>query len=252
MLLFYGEKVMIGKKDEVIYYPKYYEIEKQIDGVVYLFSEDENDYYLGKPNCPAEQIKGYIPVSARELRGAYPVNEAFAAMTAQHLYRWYQNSKYCGRCGHKTVLHKTERMAKCPSCHNQIYPRISPAIIVAVTDGERLLLTKYAGKLKKHYALVAGFVEIGETAEECVRREVMEEVGIHIKDIRYYASQPWGYEGNLMLGFTARLDGSHKITLDKEELSTAVWLKPEEIGEIEDRSSLTREMIHRFKKGRLF
>lgn len=86
---------------------------------------------------------------------------------------------------------------RCPSCGNTMFPKISPAIIVAVTDDKnRLLVTKYAGRTSDQYALVAGFVEIGETLEECVQRELMEEVGIRVKDIRYYASQPWGCVGN--------------------------------------------------------
>ena len=96
---------------------------------------------------------------------------------------------------------------------------------------------------------MAGFVEIGETLEECVQRELMEEVGIRVKDIRYYASQPWGCVGNLMVGFTAKLDGSDQIHLDKTELGLAKWLTPEEVPEIDDYSSLTREMIRRFKHG---
>ena len=139
---------------------------------------------------------------------------------------------------------------RCPSCGNMMFPKISPAIIVAVTDdNNRLLLTKYAGKTQDQYALVAGFVEIGETLEECVQRELMEEVGIKVKDIRYYASQPWGFVGNLMVGFTAKLDGSDQIHLDETELGLARWLTPDEIPEIEDYSSLTREMIRRFKHG---
>lgn len=254
MMLFFDRELMIIERDGEINYPCYKDVKNQIKEWVYLFSEDDREYFLGNPNCSVEDISVdcYNLVSPRELRGARPTYEAFAGMTAFHLFSWYERAQYCGRCGHKTTLHPTLRMMECPACKNQIFPRISPAIIVAVTDGERLLLTKYANRLRGHYALVAGFVEIGETAEECVRREVMEEVGIHIKDIKYYDSQPWGYDGNLMLGFTARLDGSHKIQLDRQELSTAVWLKPEEIGEISDHSSLTREMIRRFKKGELF
>ena len=94
-------------------------------------------------------------------------------------------------------------------------------------------------------------MEIGETAEECVAREVLEETGLHIEYIKYYGSQPWGFDGNLMLGYTARLSGSHKISLDDHELSKAIWLKPEEIPEIPDYSSLTREMIRRFRMGTL-
>lgn len=94
-----------------------------------------------------------------------------------------------------------------------VFPKISPAVIVAVTDNDRVLLTKYAGRTYKNYALVAGFNEAGETIEQTVRREVMEEVGLKVKNLKYYKSQPWGLSGSLLSGFFCELDGDDKITL---------------------------------------
>lgn len=94
-------------------------------------------------------------------------------------------------------------MLRCPKCGNLIYPKIAPAVIVAVTRGDQILMTRYQGRDYKGYALIAGFTEIGETAEDTVRREVMEEVGLQVKDLRYYGSQPWGADANLLLGFLA-------------------------------------------------
>ena len=130
------------------------------------------------------------------------------------------------------------------------YPKISPAVIIAVTDGNRILMSKYAGREYKKYALLAGFNEIGETIEETVKREVMEEVGLQVKNITYYKSQPWSFSDTLLLGFFCELDGEDKITLDQEELALAQWFEREEIPVKEDDLSLTNEMMIAFKNGR--
>ena len=134
----------------------------------------------------------------------------------------------------------------CPDCHAEVFPRINPAVIAAVHDGDRLLMTKYAGRPVSWFVLVAGFVEIGETAEDTVRREVMEETGIKVKNIRYFGSQPWGVPGNLTLGFTAELDGSDKITLDTGELAEGRWFHREEVPVPDDDVSITAAMIRAF------
>ena len=251
IMLFFEGRLLLSTKNGQISYPRYAQVKNKIGRYVYLFSLSGRGYFLAEPLFTETEYEGFQAVTAIQLRDKQPVSEAFAGMTALHLYRWYASVQFCGCCGNRAKHDENQRMMRCPSCGYMMFPKISPAIIVAVTDGERLLLTKYAGRKTAAYALVAGFIEIGETAEECVAREVFEETGLHIKNIRYYGSQPWGFDGNLMLGYTAHLDGTHKIELDQNELSTAVWLKPEEIPEIADYSSLTREMIRRFKHGRL-
>ena len=251
IMLFFEGRLLLSTKNGQISYPRYAQVKNKIGRYVYLFSLSGRGYFLAEPLFTETEYEGFQAVTAIQLRDKQPVSEAFAGMTALHLYRWYASVQFCGCCGSQTEHDKSQRMMRCPTCGNLMFPKISPAIIVAVTDGERLLLTKYAGRKTAAYALVAGFIEIGETAEECVAREVFEETGLHIKDIRYYGSQPWGFDGNLMLGYTAQLDGTHEIELDQNELATAVWLKPEEIPDIADYSSLTREMIRRFKYGHL-
>ena len=110
-------------------------------------------------------------------------------------------------------------------------------------------MSKYAGRAYKKYALLAGFTEIGETVEETVAREVMEEVGLKVRNIRYYKSQPWAFSDTLLMGFYCDLDGSDKITLDRDELSLAEWFEREEIPVEPSRDSLTNEMIMKFKQG---
>jgi NAD+ diphosphatase len=139
-------------------------------------------------------------------------------------------------------------MMHCPDCGQVEYPKISPAVIVGVTDGDRLLLTKYAGRSFTRYALIAGFTEIGETIEETVQREVMEEVGLKVKNIRYYRSQPWSFSDTLLMGFFADLDGEDRIRLDEEELSVAEWHTRGTIPG-DDGISLTREMMRVFNEG---
>ena len=139
-----------------------------------------------------------------------------------------------------------ERMMYCEKCSSQNYPEIAPAVIAAVTDGSRILLSKYANREYTRYALIAGFVEAGETAEEAVRREVMEEVGLRVKNIRYYKSQPWGIDANLLLGYFAELDGDDTIHLDQNELSVAEWTDRERLKDMDDGFSLTREMMRVF------
>jgi NAD+ diphosphatase len=120
-------------------------------------------------------------------------------------------------------------------------------VIVGVTDGDRLLMTKYAGRIYKRYALVAGFAEVGETIEETVSREVLEEVGVRVKNIRYYKSQPWPFSDSLLMGFYCDLDGSDEIVLDETELSEAEWVHRKDIDVEADGISLTNEMIVHFK-----
>ena len=140
-------------------------------------------------------------------------------------------------------------MLYCETCGFQTYPTISPCVIVAVHDGERLLLTKYSGRAYTNYALIAGFVEIGESLEQAVRREVKEEVGLKVKNIKYYKSQPWPFSDTILAGFYAELDGDDTITLEEEELSLGVWVNREDIPPAELSISLTSEMQEAFRIG---
>ena len=163
---------------------------------------------------------------------------------------WYRARRFCPACGQPLVHDDRERMMRCNSCGQMEYPKICPAVIVGVTNGDRLLLTKYAGGNYRRYALIAGFAETGETIEETVEREVMEEVGLKVKNLRYYKSQPWSFSDTLLMGFFAEVDGDIEINLDETELSEGRWCTREEIPE-DDGISLTREMMRVFKEGRI-
>ena len=175
----------------------------------------------------------------------------FAAAAGESLHRWYDSQKFCGRCGARMEKSTVERAMVCPHCKNTVYPKICPAVIVAVHDGDRLLLTRYRGRPFKKYALIAGFNEIGESIEDTVHREVMEEAGLRVKNLRFYKSQPWVFTDTLLMGFVCELDGSDRITVQESELAEASWHLRSELPEDHSHISLTGEIIEQFRLGRL-
>ena len=278
VFFFQGSSLLAKYEDEeTLVYPQYKEFVKGItlqenkDSVdnytfIYLLSVDDTRYFLTEKKGEllkgqyigemadasihkeyAAVVEGFDFVGVNSFRKAKPKATAFAAITAYHIYGWYRDNHFCGRCGGHTVHDSKERMVRCTSCGNMIFPKICPAVIVAVTDNDRILLTKYAGRMYRNYALIAGFNEAGETLEQTVEREVMEEVGLKVKNIRYYKSQPWGLSGSLLSGFFCELDGDDKITLQEDELSLGTWVKADELDLEDDGISLTREMIIKFR-----
>ncbi len=238
--------------------------------LIYLFSMDgtddttdsKQDFFLLKDDKPDIDVSpapvsgnfcsgDFTYIEAVKFRSLKPLSLSFAIITAFQLYNWYNDNVYCGRCSGKLMLDRVERMLKCPDCSNMIYPKISPGVIVGVMDKGRILLTKYAKKGYNRYALVAGFTEIGETLEETAKREVMEEVGLKIKNIKFYKSQPWSPSSSLLAGFFAEVDGDDTITLEKDELKEATWFYPEEIVKMSEGVSLTEEMINAFADSKI-
>ena len=195
--------------------------------------------------------EGFAFADVRTVRSARQFSQEtmFAILTGKHLADWYRDTRFCGRCGGKMTHSATERAMQC-TCGNTVYPRIMPAVIVGVKNGDSLLLTKYRSGVA-YNALIAGFTEIGETAEETVAREVMEEAGIRVKNITYYKSQPWGIANDLLMGFYCELDGDPAITMDENELKSAAWVNREEIELQPDNYSLTNEMMLMFKTGKI-
>lgn len=213
----------------------------------YLFSVDKDSYFMaeGKAEC---EYPGYGSYTIREIRDILSGVEVYAAFTAYHLWKWYSDNRFCGKCAGGLIHDEKERALKCPACKNMIYPRINPAVIAGVTKGDSMLITKYR-RGYGHSALVAGFTEIGETLEETVAREVMEETGIRVKNIRYYKSQPWGMAQDILVGFYCEADGDAEIHMDENELKYADWVKREDIELQPNNLSLTNEMMKMFKEG---
>ena len=178
-----------------------------------------------------------------------PPVQASLITSAMHLWRWYENNRYCGRCAAKLLPDEHERALRCPECGNILFPTIAPAVIVAITCGDRILLARNVRY--EHYALIAGYVEVGETLEHALRREVLEEVGLSIHDIRYLGDQPWGSSGSQMFAFHAHADDAAPIVLQKSELKDARWFDRNEVPLIPHKVSIAYEMMQRFREGTL-
>jgi len=255
-----GNEILLGRREDgTLYLPTVGQAEGWRGGwehwleepYRYVFTMQEKRYFLwlGKAGDCAEEGFQFLP--AHTLREPESKDVCFAAMTAWHLYCWYRDNRFCGRCAHPTVHDDKERMMRCPACGNMIFPKIAPAAIIALTHGDKLMLSKYANRTFTRYGLLAGFIEIGETAEEAVAREVMEEVSLKVKNVRYYKSQPWGVAGNLSVGYFCDLDGEDEaVTLDETELASAEWFERDAIPAKDDGISLTREMIRVFQEGK--
>ncbi|MCI5649661.1 MAG: NAD(+) diphosphatase [Fusicatenibacter sp.] len=252
LLIYQGHTILAGYQENQLCYPTISDVRTvfpEIDRKVkFLFRIDDTDYYeLRTPELPPFGCWKYEDLSI--LRNAVPNWLGFAGITGYQIHTWYTDNTFCGRCGTKMRPSRKERAMECPNCHKISYPTICPSVIVAVTNGSRLLLTKYSSTHSSHrnYALVAGYTEVGETLEQTVHREVMEEVGLKVKNLRYYKSQPWSFSGSLLAGFFCEVEGDSAITLDTEELSTAGWFEREELPAMGSAASLTSEMIEYFR-----
>ena len=239
-------RLLADTSGEVLRFPSVEEASAERN--VYAFSLDEQRFFLAlsEHSCSGGSF-GYHGI--RQLRDSFGGKEIFAAFTAYHLWKWYSDNRFCGRCGAALDLSTAERALCCPGCGNVIYPRINPAVIVGVTRGDSILITRYR-RGYAHNALVAGFTEIGETLEETVAREVMEETGIRVKNIRYYKSQPWGMAQDILVGFYCEAEGEGIIRMDENELKYAEWVRREDIVLQPNSLSLTNEMMRMFREGK--
>lgn len=212
----------------------------------YLYAIGEQRYFLC---CMDEKLElpGFHWQPVRALRYGMPLSQAYAGILGHHLYHWYATRRFCGRCGRATAPDTRERMILCEACGLKEYPVIMPAVIVGVIRGDSLLLTKYANRENPNWALVAGFCEVGETLEQAVAREVMEEAGLRVCNITYYKSQPWPFSGSLLAGFFAEAEGDDPVIMDAVELSAAAFVKRDEITVPFEGRALTNEMICFFR-----
>lgn len=217
-------------------------------GFTHLFAVGSIAIYC----CEAELLLSWRPdavtLPLNKLRTYQPQWLAFAVATASHLAHWYRTNRYCGTCAAPMQPSPKERALICSACGCTVYPRISPAVIVAIQSEDRLLLTHNPGLPPSvRWALVAGYVEIGETPEDTIHREVAEEVGLKVKNLRYVRSQPWPFTQSLLLGYAAELDGPDTIKIDGIELDEAQWFKRQDLPPIPNTITLTNTLITAFK-----
>jgi NAD+ diphosphatase len=234
-------------------FPTWGDFSSQSGVTTYLFSIDNQKYFLMPEKAAlSADLSDFSFYTLRQLRDLPLATEAktslFAVFSAYHLWKWYTDHRFCGKCAAPLVHSDKERALVCPTCGGTFYPRINPAVIVGVRKGEHLLITRYRTGYQ-HNALVAGFTEIGETLEETVAREVMEETGVKVRNISYYKSQPWGIAQDILVGFYCDAEEGSEIRMDENELKYAEWVKREDIVLQPDDISLTNEMMRRFKEG---
>lgn len=184
-------------------------------------------------------------------RNLKPQELAWVGIVGFQLMNWYAQNKFCGRCGSKTKEKSDERAIICLDCNASVYPKISPAIIVAIVSKNRILLAHNANFLANRHSLVAGYVDIGESLEEAVIREVKEEVGLDVSNIQYYKSQPWPFSGSLMVGFFAQADDRQPICVDNKEITEAAWFERGNLPDFPPKISIAGEMIEKFEKDEL-
>jgi len=203
-------------------------------GTIFLGLRDGAPYFgMGIPQQAAEKLVGQDGVAVEPLRnlatqGLVNPDELSSIAVAKSLVHWHQRHGFCSNCGARTQMAHGGWKRECPSCKTEHFPRTDPVVIMLVTDGERCLLGRQKQFIKGMWSCLAGFVEPAETIEDAVRREIYEEAGIEVTDVRYYKAQPWPFPYSLMIGCTARAVTS-EINVDRNELEDARWFTRSEV-----------------------
>ena len=214
-----------------------------------LFRQDDRWYVMLTGEGP-EPPEGWAYYNKHLYRNFGPFEALWPTAVAGSLNRWYRANRFCGSCGTPLEDSPGELSRICPSCGRKVRPKIMPAVIAGIRNGDQILLTRYNGPASRRLALVAGYNEIGESIEDTLRREVMEEVGLKVKNLEFYKTQPWVITDSLMIGFFCDLDGDDTITLEKKELSMGAWVRREDLPPDTTHLSLTAEMIEQFRLGK--
>lgn len=250
LFIFKKNRLLIKNKNDCVSIPEWGEL----SGEGLALESVQHIGVLGDRACYAAVLASEAsppePFELRDLRSLFTeLDETFiwVAGRANQLVDWQRTHQYCGACGHPTEDKKEERAKICPQCKLVNYPRLSPAIIVAVTDGDRILLARNNRFKIPIYSVLAGFVEPSETLEQCVHREVKEEVGVDVENIKYFGSQPWPFPNSLMVGFTADYAGGD-IVIDPDELMDAGWFTRDELPQTPTTISIAGRLIEWFKQ----
>ena len=243
--VFYKDQLLLEKKENGTFalpygeIPPVFMIEKTtVHDVTTLEGSNCKAFSLTRP---IKESAKYVLVGLRASYECLPVDHYQAAGKAHEILHWDRNSRFCSACG-TPMEQKESIMKKCTNCGREVYPAISTAILVLVRKGDSILLVHARNFKGRFNSLVAGFLETGETLEECVAREVKEETGLDVKNITYFGNQPWPYPSGLMVGFIADYAGG-EITLQDEELSSGDFYSRDHFPELPRKLSLARKMI---------
>ncbi|WP_459477637.1 NAD(+) diphosphatase [Clostridium saccharoperbutylacetonicum] len=246
--IFFNGNLLVKQDNDNIVIPVFYEIEKlKIKyGDKFFFGEFNNqDCFVAETYEEIILLDDYKLVPLYEI-GPLIEEDLFVAIgRANQILNWDKTHKFCGKCGTKTENKNNELAKICPKCKHVMYPVICPAIIVAVTRGEEILLAHNKGFKNDMYSLIAGFVEAGEDLANTVKREVLEEVGIKVKNIKFNRSSHWSFPNSLMLGFFAEYE-SGEIKVDGEEIVHADWFTKDNFPTIPKKFTLARKIIDEF------
>ncbi|MCP4400876.1 MAG: NAD(+) diphosphatase [bacterium] len=249
--IFQENRLLVNQREDSIDLPSARELaELGVEALrtQYLGTLDERPCYSAEVEANSVlNLPGFSWLDLRKLFYSLPEELFLLAGRAFQVMNWERTHQYCGQCGQLTQPSGHERARVCPQCGLTQYPRISPAIIVAISNGRSILLAHAPRFPEGLYSVLAGFVEAGETFEECVRREVQEEVGVEVTDIRYFGSQPWPFPHSLMVGFTAAYAGG-EICVDREEILDAAWFQADNLPAIPGPYSIARQLIDNFVK----
>jgi NAD+ diphosphatase len=241
-------KLFLRKAGETCRVPQTHDLEElNLIPAQYLFmgSMDGRQCYASEFYNDGIVPDKYILKGITTLFGRVEDESVWVAGLANQIVNWDKNHQYCGRCGSIMENKADERAKYCPECGLINYPRISPAIIVAVFKDKEILLAHSQRFPAKFYSVLAGFVEPGETLEECVRREIREEVGVDVKNIKYFGSQPWPFPDSLMIAFTAEYS-TGDITVDNSEIHDAGWFSAEKLPPVPKKFSIAGQLIEWF------
>ncbi len=212
-----------------------------------------SEHYLGQHRgrcCYAMQARGSVPegyamAGLRDWLGRVEPALFSLAGRAQQIVEWHVSHQYCGRCGHEMEDHPEDRAKRCPGCELINYPKLSPSIIVLVVRGRQMLLARNANWPTSMFSTLAGFVEPGESIEQTVHREVREEVGLDVQNLRYFGSQSWPFPNSLMLGFHAEYRGGDIVCQD-EEIAEARWFDIGDLPDVPPKTAISRWLIDEF------
>lgn len=247
---FRGYRLLVRVQEDQARVPELSSLQEVDLGVVrsqYLGTLDGRPCYSAELPEDAEPPPGMTFQGLRSLYGLLDEDFFWVAGRAVQIVDWDRTHQYCSACGSLTESQRRERVKVCPNCGYTSYPRLAPAIIVAVTRGDKLLLARSRRHPPGLYSVLAGFVEPGETLEECLMREVKEEVGLEVKNIRYFGSQPWPFPHSLMIAFTCEHAGGG-IVLDDEEMEEAAWFGADELPRVPPPISISRQLIEWFRE----
>jgi NAD+ diphosphatase len=248
--LFHDQRLLVKHEEDHFLIPESPDLEElNLDPVrkQFLGWLGEHSCYTGELPDGNQISSAFAFIGLRALLARLEADVIQAAGLANQLVHWNRNHQYCGKCGNLTENKTDERARNCPQCGLINYPRLSPAIIVAVLKDNQILLAHSQRFPAEFYSVLAGFVEPGETLEACVKREVLEEVGITVKNIRYFGSQPWPFPDSLMVAFTAEYAGG-EIRIDNSEITDAGWFSWNELPAIPPKISIARQLIDWFSE----